>query len=138
MTGIQDAYARFRSDLAAATTRASRASGEGGARNAALRAATRELADRARAGKPDPASTGTSPDVRRVAGGWREGRGLPVENLPSEMPGAAGESQAQTEANANRVHEQTRPASRPATARGARPAVEQGDDEDFSQARIMS
>lgn len=140
MTGIPEAFARFRSDVDAAVTRGRRAAAAAGERNAALRDRNRQLAEQARARqvRPDRHSA-TSGDVQRVAEGFRAHRGLPVEQLPTgaELLAPAGESHKRTGANANTAPEAPVLGSRPAAGpRGQLPA-NRDDDEDFSQARIL-
>jgi hypothetical protein len=137
MTGIPEAVARFRSDLDAAVTRGRRAAAAAGARNAAQRDRNRELAAQARTGQVRPEGhTATSADVRRVATGFRDHRGLPVERLPSaeELLAPPKESQKRTDANANSP--QVSGSRAVAGPRGQLPR-KTDDDEDFSQARIL-
>lgn len=141
MTGIPEAMTRFRADLDAAVTRARRAAAAAGARTAAQRERNRELAERARAREVRPgAHAATSADVRRVATGFREHRGLPVEQLPpaAELLTPAGEkSREQTDANANPVPPVTPLGSRAVAGPSGQLPPDTGDDEDFSQARIL-
>ncbi|GAA0237227.1 hypothetical protein GCM10010492_40360 [Saccharothrix mutabilis subsp. mutabilis] len=140
MTGIPEAFARFRSDVEAAVTRGRRAAAAAGASNAAQRNRNRELADQARAKQVTPEGRRpTSEDVRRVATGFREDRGLPVERLPSgaELLAPAEESQKRTDANANPVPSPPVSGSRAVAGPGGQLPPERGDDEDFSQARIL-
>jgi len=124
-----EAFARFRADLAAAVTRGRRAAAEAGARNGRARDRNRELAEQARSRTPVPGVEATSPDVRRVANGFREERGLPVEKLPEEAEAFAPEKSADANVNI--------PSSRPAPGpRGQLPRVGD-DDEDFSQGQIL-
>ncbi len=134
-----EAFARFRTDLAAAVTRGRRAASEAGVRNGAARDRNRELAEQARSRRTAPGQQATSPDVRRVANGFREERGLPVERLSDGAELLAPEKQA--DANANCVAN----ANIPPVAAGSRPvAGPRGqlpraghDDEDFSQGQIL-
>ncbi|WP_367134893.1 hypothetical protein [Saccharothrix sp. HUAS TT1] len=139
MTGIPEAFARFRSDLDAAVTRGRRAAAAAGARTAAQRDRNRELADRARARQVRPEGHApTSPDVQRVATGFRHHRGLPVEELPPAAELLAPEkSREQTNANANPVPPAPVLGSRAVAGPRGQLPPERGDDEDFSQARIL-
>ncbi|MCS7482309.1 hypothetical protein ACFFQW_20475 [Umezawaea endophytica] len=128
-----EAFARFRADLAAAVTRGRRAASDAGVRNDAARARTRELAQRAREKKAEPGVPATSPDVRRVAGGFREERGLPVEEFPETGETFAPEKT--TDANANTPP--TTPSSRPAPGPRGQLPRRSDDDEDFSQGQIL-
>lgn len=142
MTGISEAMTRFRADLDAAVTRARRAAAAAGARTAAQRERNRELAeelraDRGRAGAVRPEGhAATSADVQRVATGFRGHRGLPVERLPpaAELL-APGKSREQTNANAN--PEPPPLGSRAVAGPSGQLPRNTGDDEDFSQARIL-
>ncbi|MFT7836453.1 hypothetical protein Q5530_09915 [Saccharothrix sp. BKS2] len=144
MTGIPESTARFRADVDAAVTRATRAAAAAGARTAAQRERNRELAERARGREVRPgAHEATSADVRRVAAGFREHRGLPVERLPAaaellapELP-APEKSREQTDANANPVAPTTPLGSRAVAGPSGQLPPDTGDDEDFSQARIL-
>src|SRR3954468_13018411 len=135
-----EAFARFRADLAAAVTRGRRAAADAGARNGAARDRNRELAEQARARQAAPGGRATSPDVRRVANGFREERGLPVEDLPEG--GESPPSDKQVNANANPVNANANVVpvtlgSRPVPGpRGQLPRVG-NDDEDFSQGQIL-
>jgi len=124
-----EAFARFRADLAAAVTRGRRAAADAGARNGRARDRNRELAEQARNRTPAPGVEATSPDVRRVANGFREERGLPVEKLPEAAEAFAPEKSVDANANV--------PSSRPAPGpRGQLPRASD-DDEDFSQGQIL-
>ncbi|MEJ2857448.1 MULTISPECIES: hypothetical protein [unclassified Saccharothrix] len=140
MTGIPEAFAKFRSDVEAAVTRGRRAASAASASNAAQRDRNRQLADQARAKqvKPDTQRP-TSEDVRRVAAGFREDRGLPVDRLPSaaELLAPAEESQKRTDANANPAPPPSVSGSRAVAGPSGQLPPERGDDEDFSQARIL-
>ncbi|GAA3841735.1 hypothetical protein GCM10022243_05190 [Saccharothrix violaceirubra] len=122
MSGVPELVGRFRADVGAAVTRARRAASEAGVRVAAQRAG-----NRTRGG-----GAATSGDVRRVATGFRVERGLPLG--PVDLPESE-ESRKQTDTNAN-----AEPPSRFRSAPGPRGRLprESGDDEDFSQARILS
>ncbi len=139
MTGIPEAFARFRSDLDAAVTRGRRAAAAAGAKDADRRDRNRELADRARAREVKPEQhVPTSGDVQRVATGFRAHRGLPVEQLPSgEELLTPRESQMRTDANANSAPPVTPLGSRAVAGPSGRMPPETDDDEDFSQARIL-
>ncbi|MFI9007252.1 hypothetical protein ACIGNX_08500 [Actinosynnema sp. NPDC053489] len=139
MTGIPEALARFRSDVDAAVTRGRRAAAAAGARTAAQRDRTRQLADRAAAGQVRPdRHEATSADVRRVADGFRRHRGLPVADLPPAAELLAPEkSREQTHANANAVPRPPALGSRAVAGPSGQLPPETGDDEDFSQARIL-
>ncbi|QQQ75918.1 hypothetical protein IOD16_33480 [Saccharothrix sp. 6-C] len=139
MTGIPEAFARFRSDLDAAVTRGRRAADAAGAKNAAQRDRNRQLAEQAKARQVRPdGHAPTSPDVQRVATGFRHHRGLPVPELP---PGgellAPEKSREQTDANANAVPPRPVTGSRAVAGPSGQLPPERGDDEDFSQARIL-
>jgi hypothetical protein len=139
MTGIPEAFARFRSDLDAAVTRGRRAAAAAGAKSAAQRERNRELAEQAKARQVQPdRHAPTSPDVQRVATGFRRHQGLPVEELPpaAELL-APDKSQEQTDANANVAPERPALGSRAVAGPSGQLPPEQGDDEDFSQARIL-
>jgi hypothetical protein len=135
-----EAFARFRADLAAAVTRGRRAAADAGARNGAVRDRNRELAELARSRQVAAGQPTTSPDVRRVANGFREERGLPVEQVPEGAEMFAPEKQADANANplnANANVSPVTPSSRPAPGpRGQLPRVGD-DDEDFSQGQIL-
>ncbi|MGW6449692.1 hypothetical protein [Lentzea sp. NPDC055074] len=120
-----EVLARFRAEVGAAVTRARRASGEIGERNAKLRERTRDLAERARERRPEPGGQATPADVRDAATGFRTERGLPVEQVPEPVVAAPVE---------------TKPVALGSTAvagpSGQLPRVSD-DDEDFSQSRIL-
>ncbi|MFE2754413.1 hypothetical protein ACFXGA_20680 [Actinosynnema sp. NPDC059335] len=139
MTGIPEAFARFRADLDAAVTRGRRAAAAAGERNAALRERNRRLADQARAREVRPdRHEPTSPDVRRVATGFRHHRGLPVEELPAGAELLAPEkSREQTDANANSAPPAPVLGSRAVAGPSGQLPPHNDDDEDFSQARIL-
>jgi len=133
-----EAFDRFRADLSAAVTRGRRAAAAAGERGAALRDRNRALAEQAKARQAAPGQqAATSPDVRRVATGFRVERGLPVEKLPDAAELLAPkEPEKQPDAKANIVTPPTlgsRPVAGPS---GQLPRVGD-DDEDFSQARIL-
>lgn len=132
-----EAFARFREDLSAAVTRGRRAAAAAGARNAEARDRNRELAERLKARQSAPSGQATSTDVRRVANGFREERGLPVERLPEGAPPTAPvETGMPVDAKANAETPPT-PGSRPvAGPRGQLPRAGD-DDEDFSQGQIL-
>lgn len=119
-----EVLARFRAEVGAAVTRARRASGEIGERNAKLRERTRDLAAQARERKPEPGAQATSSDVRESAKGFRTDRGLAVEHVESAAP-----APVETE----RV---TLGSAAVAGPSGQLPRVSD-DDEDFSQSRIL-
>ncbi|MCE7000044.1 hypothetical protein LZG04_35295 [Saccharothrix sp. S26] len=139
MTGIPEVFARFRADLDAAVTRGRRAAAAAGEKGAAQRERNRQLAERARARQVRPdAHAPTSPDVQRVATGFRQHRGLPVEELPPSAELLAPEkSREQTDANANSVPPPPVLGSRAVAGPSGQLPPERGDDEDFSQARIL-
>lgn len=139
MTGIPEAFARFRSDLDAAVTRGRRAAAAAGAKSAAQRERNRQLAEQAKARQVRPEGHApTSPDVQRVATGFREHRGLPVADLPPAAELLAPEkSREQTDANANSVPPRPVLGSRAVAGPSGQLPPERGDDEDFSQARIL-
>ncbi|GLY52274.1 hypothetical protein [Lentzea sp. NBRC 102530] len=124
-----EVLARFRAEVGAAVTRARRASGEIGERNAKLRERTRDLAAQARERKVEPGSRVTPADVREAATGFRSDRGLAVEQVPEAA-----------ELTAPRPVETEKPATLGSTAvagpSGQLPRVSD-DDEDFSQSRIL-
>jgi len=139
MTGIPEAFARFRSDLDAAVTRGRRAADAAGAKNAAQRDRNRQLAEQAKARQVRPdGHAPTSPDVQRVATGFRHHRGLPVPELPPAQELLTPEkSREQTDANANAVPPRPALGSRAVAGPSGQLPPERGDDEDFSQARIL-
>ncbi|MGW6931288.1 hypothetical protein ACWGE0_14595 [Lentzea sp. NPDC054927] len=124
-----EVLARFRAEVGAAVTRARRASGEIGERNAKLRERTRDLARQARERRVEPGAQATSADVRETSTGFRHDRGLPVE----QVPGAA-------ELTAPAPVE-TQPVATLGSAAVAGPSGQlprvSDDDEDFSQSRIL-
>ena len=73
-----EVLARFRAEVGNAVTRARRASGEIGERNAKLRERTRDLAVQARERKAEPGAQATSADVREAATG-----SVPTAGCPS-------------------------------------------------------
>ncbi|MFD1152077.1 hypothetical protein, partial [Saccharothrix hoggarensis] len=116
-----------------------RAAAAAGAKTAAQRDRNRELAEQARARqvKPDR-NAPTSEDVRRVATGFRQHRGLPVEDLPPAAELLAPEkSREQTDANANEAPPRPVLGSRAVAGPSGQLPPERGDDEDFSHARIL-
>ena len=123
-----EALARFRAEVGAALTRARRASGEIGERNAKLRERTRDLAVRAREHRAEPGAKATPADVREGAKGFRVDRGLAVEKVPDAVEPAAP------------VPVETAPATLGSLAvagpSGQLPRASD-DDEDFSQSRIL-
>ena len=123
---------RFRAEVGAAVTRASRAAGEIGERNAKLRERTRELAAQARERKVEAGAQATSADVREAATGFRADRGLPVEQLPDAAELAAPRPSAPVEAEPVATLGSTAVAG----PSGQLPRVSD-DDEDFSQSRIL-
>ncbi|XVV03256.1 hypothetical protein ACQPW3_38985 [Actinosynnema sp. CA-248983] len=140
MTGIPEAFAKFRSEVEAAVTRGRRAVSTASAATADQRRRNRELADQARAKQVKPETQRpTSEDVRRVATGFREDHGLPVDRLPSgaELLAPAEESQKRTDANANPAPPPPVSGSRAVAGPSGQLPPERGDDEDFSQARIL-
>jgi hypothetical protein len=133
-----EVFARFRADLAAAVTRGRRAASEAGVRNGAARDRNRELADQAKSRRATPGQQATPPDVRRVANGFREGRGLPVERLPDGADLLTPEKQA--DANANVTNANVAPVtagSRPVAGPMGQLPRAGDDDEDFSQGQIL-
>jgi hypothetical protein len=123
-----EVLARFRAEVGAAVTRARRASGEIGERNAKLRERTRDLAALARDRKVEPGGQATPADVREAARGFRTDRGLAVEQVP-DAAGVAAPVPVETE----RV---TLGSSAVAGPSGQLPRASD-DDEDFSQSRIL-
>lgn len=123
-----EVLARFRAEVGAAVTRARRASGEIGERNAKLRERTRDLAARARERGAEPGARATPADVREAATGFRADRGLAVEQVP-DAAGPPVPVPVETE----RV---TLGSSAVAGPSGQLPRVGD-DDEDFSQSRIL-
>ena len=123
-----EVLARFRAEVGAAVTRARRASGEVGERNAKLRERTRDLAAQARERKVEPGAQATSGEVQQAAAGFRADRGLAVEQVPS-----AAELTAPAPVETERV---TLGSSAVAGPSGQLPRVGD-DDEDFSQSRIL-
>jgi hypothetical protein len=132
-----EAFARFRADLSAAVTRGRRAAAAAGERNALTRDRNRELAEQAKARQAGQGQQATSSDLRRVATGFRDERGLAVEQLPdgAELL-APKEPEKEPDAKAN-PDPPTTLGSRPvAGPRGQLPRVGD-DDEDFSQGQIL-
>lgn len=128
--GLNEAMARFRSDVGAALGRGQRAAADAGERNAAFKGKTRELADKVRAREVKPeAGELTSPDMRRSASSFRTDNGLPVDRLPegAELLGPAPAEQRPPT---------TFGAVKP-LAPGARRPRPSDDDEDFSQEEIL-
>jgi hypothetical protein len=124
-----EALGRFRAEVGAAVTRAHRAAGEAGERNAELRERTRELARQARERRVGPGAPATSADLREAATGFREDRGLPVERVPelaAPQPPAPVETAPVVTLGSTAV----------AGPSGQLPRVSD-DDEDFSQSRIL-
>ncbi|MFD4676298.1 hypothetical protein ACFWNN_41715 [Lentzea sp. NPDC058450] len=120
---------RFRAEVGAALTRARRASGEIGERNAKLRERTRDLAAKARERGAEPGAQATPADVREAATGFRTDRGLAVEQVP-ETPEPVVQRPVETETVA------TLGSAAVAGPSGQLPRVSD-DDEDFSQSRIL-
>lgn len=124
-----EVLARFRAEVGAAVTRARRASGEIGERNAKLRERTRDLARQARERRVEPGAQATPADLREAATGFRGERGLPVEQVPD-----AAELTAP-------VPVETPPVATLGSAAVAGPSGQlprvSDDDEDFSQSRIL-
>ncbi|MEO6085207.1 MAG: hypothetical protein ABIQ18_19040 [Umezawaea sp.] len=135
-----EAFARFRADLAAAVTRGRRAAADAGVRNGAVRDRNRELAELARSRRVAAGQRTTSPDVRRVANGFRDECGLPVEELPDGGELLAPDKQVDANANPVNANANVAPvtlSSRPAPGpRGQLPRAGD-DDEDFSQGQIL-
>jgi hypothetical protein len=127
-----EVLARFRAEVGAAVTRARRASGEIGERNAKLRERTRDLAAQARERKVEPGAQATPADVRESSAGFRTDRGLAVEQVPD-----AAELTAPVPVP---VPVETEPATLGSSAvagpSGQLPRASD-DDEDFSQSRIL-
>jgi hypothetical protein len=127
-----EALGRFRAEVGAAVTRARRAAGEVGERNAKLRERTRELARQAQERRVVRGARATSSDVREAATGFRTDRGLPVEQLPDAAELTAPLAPAPVE---------TEPAATLGSAAVAGPSGQlprtSDDDEDFSQSRIL-
>jgi hypothetical protein len=127
-----EALGRFRAEVGAAVTRARRAAGEVGERNAKLRERTRDLARQARERKVEPGAQATSADVKEAATGFRNHRGLPVEQVPDVAELTAPQAPAPVE---------TPPPVTLGSAAVAGPSGQlprmSDDDEDFSQSRIL-
>ena len=127
-----EALSRFRTEVGAAVTRARRAAGAAGERNAKLRERTSDLARQARDRRVDPGAQATSSDVREAATGFRTDRGLPVEQLPDA---------AELTAPPAPVPAETPPQVTLGSAAVAGPSGQlprmSDDDEDFSQSRIL-
>jgi hypothetical protein len=124
-----EALGRFRAEVGAAVTRARRAAGEVGERNAKLRERTRELARQARERKIEPGAQATSSDVREAATGFRNDRGLPVEQVPDAVeltPPPPVEAKPVATLGSTAVAGPSGQLPRPSD-----------DDEDFSQSRIL-
>ncbi|WP_394615357.1 hypothetical protein JNUCC0626_37155 [Lentzea sp. JNUCC 0626] len=124
-----EVLARFRAEVGTALTRARRASGEIGERNAKLRERTRDLAVRARERRGEPGAQATPADVREAATGFRTDRGLVVEQVP-EASETTAPRPVETETAA------TLGSAAVAGPSGQLPRVSD-DDEDFSQSRIL-
>lgn len=124
-----EVLAWFRAEVGAAVTRARRASGEIGERNAKLRERTRDLAASAREREVGPAGQATPADVREAATGFRTDRGLAVEQVPEPVAEVVAAVPVETE----RV---TLGSAAVAGPSGQLPRVSD-DDEDFSQSRIL-
>jgi hypothetical protein len=127
-----EVLARFRADVGAAVTRARRASGEIGERNAELRERTRDLARQARERRVEPGAQATSADVKESASGFRADRGLPVEQVPTAAELTAPQQAAPVET----APPNTLGSAAVAGPSGQLPRVSD-DDEDFSQSRIL-
>ncbi len=127
-----EALGRFRADVGAAVTRARRAAGEIGERNVKLRERTRDLARQARERRVEPDAKATTSDVREAATGFRNDRGLPVEQVPDAAELTAPPAPAPVEAKPS----DTLGSSAVAGPSGQLPRVSD-DDEDFSQSRIL-
>ncbi|RAS68761.1 hypothetical protein C8D87_102834 [Lentzea atacamensis] len=127
-----EALGRFRAEVGAAVTRARRAAGEVGARNAKLRERTHDLARQARERRVEPGAQATSAEVREAANGFRSDRGLPVEQLPDAAELTAPQAPVPVE---------TPPVATLGSAAVAGPSGQlphvSDDDEDFSQSRIL-
>jgi hypothetical protein len=123
-----EVLSRFRAEVGAAVTRARRASGEIGERNAKLRERTRDLARQARERHAEPGAQATPADVREAATGFRTDRGLPVEQVPEAELTAPAPVETQPVA--------TLGSAAVAGPSGQLPRVSD-DDEDFSQSRIL-
>ncbi|HUQ57878.1 hypothetical protein [Lentzea sp.] len=127
-----EALSRFRAEVGAAITRARRAAGDIGERNAKLRERTRDLAEKARQRKAEPGALATPADVRESSAGFRHDRGLPVEQVPDVAELTAPRTSAPVE-------------TEPLVARGSTAVAGPSgqlprtgdDDEDFSQSRIL-
>ncbi|MFJ5991840.1 hypothetical protein [Lentzea sp. NPDC092896] len=128
-----EVLARFRAEVGAAVTRARRASGEIGERNAKLRERTRDLAAQARERKVEPGAQATSGEVQQTAAGFRADRGLAVEQVPSAADLTAPAPVEPVPVETERV---TLGSSAVAGPSGQLPRVSD-DDEDFSQSRIL-
>ncbi|SDF66857.1 hypothetical protein SAMN05216553_102580 [Lentzea fradiae] len=122
-----EALSRFRVEVGTAVTRARRAAGEIGERNAKLRERTCDLADQARARAAQPGAQPTSAQLRTSAAEFRRDRGLPVEQVPDVAESVA--APVETE----RVVLGSVAVAGPS---GQLPRVSD-DDEDFSQSRIL-
>jgi hypothetical protein len=127
-----EALGRFRAEVGAAVTRARRAAGEAGERNAKLRERTSDLARQARERRVEPGASATSPDVRAAATGFRADRGLPVQKLPdaAELTAPPASEPVETPPPV------TLGSAAVAGPSGQLPRVSD-DDEDFSQSRIL-
>ncbi|KOV80613.1 hypothetical protein [Nocardia sp. NRRL S-836] len=127
-----EVLAQFRAEVGHAVTRARRAAGEIGERNAKLRERTRDLAQQARERRTEPTAQATPGAVRAAAVGFRAERGLPVEQTPeaAELTAAASQPVAEPQAPA------TLGSAAVAGPSGQLPRASD-DDEDFSQSRIL-
>jgi hypothetical protein len=123
---------QFRAEVGNAVTRARRAAGEIGERNAKLRERTRELAQQARERRTERTAAATPGDVVEAAKGFRAERGLPVERTPdaAELTAPASQPVPEPEARA------TLGSTAVAGPSGQLPRAGD-DDEDFSQSRIL-
>ncbi|MFD9699156.1 hypothetical protein [Lentzea sp. NPDC059081] len=126
-----EAMSRFRAEVGAAVTRARRAAGDIGERNAKLRERTRDLARQARERNVEPGARVTPADVKDSATGFRHDRGLPVEQVPTATELVAPEAARPVE-----TEPATLGSSAVAGPSGQLPRVSD-DDEDFSQSRIL-
>ncbi|AUS79210.1 hypothetical protein C1701_13515 [Actinoalloteichus sp. AHMU CJ021] len=124
MSQAADALTRLRQQVAGAVTRGARAAAEARERTAGFRESTRALAEQARE-RPQRTGRGdlTDGELSRESTAFRAAAGLPVAEFPSEedpRPAGTAGPEARDE---------------PFPRRGA--DVDDGDDEDFSQQRIL-
>jgi hypothetical protein len=141
-SGFTDAVARYSSDLDSAVARARRVAAEAHETSAKFRKETTQLAERVKTGTGKVrAEELTDERLRRTASGFRADHGLAVRELPDgrslltrqdpAKPTDPGQPGAATESGSVANPLRT-------TGAGRRIPPSSDDDEDFSQAQIMS